>query len=133
MSIITGTLNTLEDTKRLEIQAQLQILLGQIELNKQDAQAESWIQRLWRPVFAWGISINILLYLYISLSFNILHSAGIHTGLLAPLDPIEWYIMGGLLGLYISARSMEKIFGDSLFDVFANKNNPSPKDDGDNN
>lgn len=106
---VETSIGTLEDTKKTELQAQLEIALGQIDLDKIDAQSNRFIQWGWRPCFAWGIGLNIILHYSVVNIVDILNSL-FHLGIsqIPQMDNMALALMTGILGLYMGARTVEK-------------------------
>lgn len=109
MDIITGTLGKLEDEKIVELKGELETLLANCQIDQTEAKSERFLNWGWRPCFAWGLSIIILFHLATAELANVLHMIGYNPGTLAPLDNMTLLIMSGLLGIYMGARTVEKV------------------------
>lgn len=108
VNIVEGAIGKIEDEKRLELQAQIQTLLAQSQINVAEV-SQGFYQSGWRPFLAWALSIIVALHLSIAEIFNVLHTLGYITGVLAPMDTITLTLITGLLGLYMGARTVEKV------------------------
>lgn len=110
MGIIQNTITGIEAPQLAEIKAQVETLLAQSAINQVDAKSESFLNRGWRPTFAWGLVIIILFHLGLLELGNILSMFQIYTvGQMAPLDTLTTAFMFGLLGIYTKCRTDEKL------------------------
>ena len=103
---IEGTLGQIEDVKKIALKGEIDTLLKQAELNI-DIPGESLFYKGWRPFLAWGLSIVVLAHLSIAEVCNLI--GWYHGGNLAPMDSITTALLFGLLGLYMGARTIEKV------------------------
>lgn len=106
------------DLKRLELHVQL--LLAQIETNKQESQHKSLFVAGWRPAVGW-VCVSILAFNYIGVYFFELIAAYMQAGFAPPkrMDMSElWPVLIGMLGIG-GMRSFDKTKGvqtDSIND-----------------
>lgn len=110
VGIFQNVMGNIEDSKRLELQAELETLLAQSQLDTVEAQSEHFFDRGWRPALAWGISTNIVLH-YSFVNMFGLYNFIVYGVSIPPMDAMSLTLMTGLLGLYIGARSIEKFKG----------------------
>lgn len=113
LSIIEGTVGQLENQQKLELEAEIQTLLTQSQIDLVEAQSPSFFHGGWRPALAWGLTAIIISHLTLAEGFNIAIALGYSVGTLAPLDSITLSLMFGLLGLYMGARTIEKVNANS--------------------
>lgn len=106
LAAIEGVTGKLEDTKRLELQQEFQLLMAQIDVNKFEDSKDSKTFTP-RTTLFWGLSLITLIHLVIAEASNIM--ALIHGMPLAPMDNITVIFLGGLLGLYHVTKTIEKV------------------------
>lgn len=117
MGVITGTLGNLEDTKRIEIQAELGLLMEQCKINETDAtSSDSFYYKGARPFIFWGFGIITLFHCLMAEMYNNLIAIGYNVGHLAPMDNMAWYMLGGLAGIWAISRGIEKVNANSSDD-----------------
>jgi hypothetical protein len=110
LGIIEETVGQLETTKKVEIEAELQTLLVQSQINQSDAQSnESFFYKGARPTLFWMTIILFGLHCFSAEIYNQLHALGYQVGLLAPLDNMVWLVLGGLAGIWAVGRTIEKV------------------------
>lgn len=105
LEAIEGVTGKLADTQRLDLQNEFQLLMAQVDVNKEEAKEGAKFTP--RTTLFWGLSFIVLLHLLIAEVANIL--AMIHGQTLAPMDNITVIFLGGLLGLYHVTKTIEKV------------------------
>ena len=106
LTAIEGVMGKLEDTKRLELQNEFNLLMSQIEVDKVEESKDSKTFTP-RTTLFWGLSLITLVHLVIAELANIL--CLIHGQPLAPMDNITIIFLGGMLGLYHVTKTIEKV------------------------
>lgn len=109
---IEGVIGNLESSKQAEFKAQLETLLAQSHTNDIEAQSEHFFNSGWRPFLAWGLGLNIVAHATIISFIDVLQLFGYNPPLLTPIDTITLSLMTSLLGIYMTARTVEK-YSDS--------------------
>lgn len=107
-SVIEGSIASMTDAQKMEIKGEIATLLAQSGIDDDDAKSEHWIQYAWRPFLAWGLSVNIVAHATIITIIDVLELFGYNPPALTPIDTVTLTLMCGLLGLYMSARTIEK-------------------------
>lgn len=104
-----SVMGSIDEQKKQEFTLELDSMLGQIELDKQESISESSFKSCWRPFIAWGMGINIVLHYTIVNMIDIV-STLFHTQInqVPQMDNMALAIISGLLGLYMVARSADK-------------------------
>lgn len=107
-NIVAGVIGGLQNEKVEEIKAQVASLLAQAQIN--DKEPEVFFYRGWRPCLAWALSIIVATHLFLLELGNILSMFNITTvGQMAPLDNMTLILLTSLLGIYMGARTVEKV------------------------
>lgn len=106
IGIIESVIGKIEDAKKQEMSTEIAALLAQTEIDKIEAK-EAFFDRGWRPALAWGLSIITVVHLVIAEFSNLL--ALYHGSSLAPMDTMTTILLTGLLGIYMTARTVEKV------------------------
>ena len=106
LDAIEGVTGKLEDTKRLELQQEFQLLMAQVDVDKTEESKDSKTFTP-RTTLFWGLSLIVLVHLTIAEVANVL--ALLHGQTLAPMDNITVIFLGGLLGLYHVTKTIEKV------------------------
>lgn len=109
LGVIEGAVGKLQDEQIVEIKAQLQVLLAQIDLNKTEEVSTSFFKSGWRPALCWSLAIITSVHFAVAEAFNIAIAFGYSVGVLAPLDSATLLFIGSVLGIYMSARTVEKV------------------------
>lgn len=110
LSIFQKHVSEVSEEKAQQFKLELESLLGQIDLDKIDEQSTSLYKSGWRPYLAWGLASALLMSVLVEPTINYMCGFfGIHTPEVFQLSPIVLTILSGLLGLHITARSVEKI------------------------
>lgn len=121
MSAIQSVIGNINDQQRLELNAELQVLLANCAINQTEASSnESFFYKGPRPTAFWVFLGLAGIHCAFAESFNILHALGYQVGLMAPMDNMAWYMLGGLAGIWAIGRSVEKVNSN---------NNPQPTSD----
>ena len=120
-AVATSLITT--DKERLAFQLEedkldVQLMEGQVEVNKVEAASTNWFVAGWRPALGWvgaaGFAYQFLLYPVLTWLWAFLQAIGwVAQGLPTPpmLDTgALWVLVSGMLGL-VSARSVDKIKG----------------------
>ena len=107
VSGLQGLIGNIESTKLAELKIELDSMLANVEVDKVEGAEESSFKSCWRPFLAWGLSIITLVHLTIAEVSNVISL--IHGGTLAPMDTLDGILLCGLLGIYIGARTIEKV------------------------
>ena len=90
----------------------LQSMLGQIDVDKIEAQSESRFDSGWRPFLAWGLSTALLMSVLVEPTINyLLGFFGVQAPPAFVLGPAVMSMLSGLCGLYMVARTGEKVKG----------------------
>lgn len=106
LEAIEGVTGKLEDSKRLDLQNEFQLLMAQIDVDKTEESKDSKTFTP-RTTLFWGLSLITLAHLLIAEVANIL--ALLHGLPLAPMDNITTIFLGGMLGLYHVTKTIEKV------------------------
>ena len=109
LTAIESVVGNIESQQRIELQAQIQTLLGQCTVDQIEANSDTFFKYGWRPFLAWGLSVLVIIHLTIAEIANVLHMIGYSPGSIAPMDTLTTTLIFGLLGLYMSARTIEKV------------------------
>lgn len=108
MGVIKSVLGNVEDAQLLEIKAHVDTLLEQSKIY--ETSPESFFYKGWRPTLAWMLVGVIGFHLTFCELLNVLSAFNIYTpGTIAPLNTITVTLIFGLLGLYMGARTVEKV------------------------
>lgn len=113
LGVIEGAVGKLEDAKVTQIHDELQTLLAQCQLIQSDSKSGSIVGN-WHAVFCFGMSVICLTHFAVAELFNILVSLHVsNIGLIAPLDTAALAFMGGVLGVGIGCKTVEKVNSNS--------------------
>lgn len=105
-----SVLGPISDDKKNQFTLELDSMLGQIDVDKIEAQSESRFDSGWRPFLGWGLGSNIVLHYTVVNLIDVVNSLlGLHISQIPGLDPMSLSLMTGILGLYMTARSFEKV------------------------
>ena len=100
----------LELTK-LQQTGELQVIIGQLEVNKEEAKSTNWFVAGWRPFIGWICGAALA---YVAILEPIARFIAVTKGYTGPFPQIDWGITSqvliGILGLG-GMRSFEKVKG----------------------
>lgn len=113
MGAIQSVFGNLESEKLAEIKAGVELLLAQVNENTKEDESQSFFQHGWRPFLCWGICIIVLTHFGFAEFFNIKQSI-INGGLLASLDSATLFFLGSILGIYMTAKTVEHVNSNNL-------------------
>lgn len=109
---IEGVVGKVEDAKSQELKAKLELMLGQIEINKIEASSASLFIAGARPFLFWGLSIILISHLAIWNLVETLNSlCGLHLTQVGQLDSMTMGLLSSLIGIGVLSRTAEKISG----------------------
>ncbi len=111
--VFDKVLGGLDQAKKDDLAIQLQSLIDQSDLDKQEAQSTSLFISGWRPMLAWMLGLNIGIHYTLINLIDIINCGLKYAGYdkvanLSPMDPMTLTLMTGLLGLYMGVRTFEK-------------------------
>lgn len=89
----------------------LQTQSQQLQVNTTEAQNPSMFVAGWRPAIGWGLGGLVLATFVLPYPVWVLAAFGVHLPPPPVLDPQAIYILSGLLGITVAARSIDKLTG----------------------
>lgn len=108
MGVIGGVLGKMEDEKVAEIKAQVEVLLAQVQSNELQMESKSSFWRNPRLFFEWIlVAIGTIHFSFCEI-INIAYAYKNGVAL-APLDTATLFFMGSMLGIYVTAKTVESV------------------------
>ena len=97
-----------QDGKLEELQAEVQLLVGQMEINKAEAASGNWFASSWRPFTGWTCALGLFYVSIVEPIIRIVAEMNGYTGEFPVIDTtITMQVLMGMLGLGIM-RTREK-------------------------
>lgn len=110
ISAIEGSLGKLDDIKKAQLEAELQTMLGNIEVDKIEATSKSRFDSGWRPYLAWGVSTALLMSILLEPTIRwVMGCFGLELPVPFELSPLVIGVLSSLLGTHIVSRTVEKL------------------------
>lgn len=110
LAAIEGSVGKLENAQIEQIKAGIAELEAQTSVIKSDTESKSLFSS-WHAMFCWGMSIITLSHFAVAEVFNIMIALGFgdYVGRLAPMDTATLAFIGGVLGLTMAGKTVERV------------------------